>query len=124
VFTISQAARVAGVHRNTIRRYLDAGKLPGAYREDPRAPWQIPLSDLIAAGLRIRAAARAEPRTDPDRTTRQLERRIEALAADVQELTRRAQAAEALLAERGRRIEDLQRALTLLEARALEATPR
>jgi peptidoglycan hydrolase CwlO-like protein len=121
VFTISQAARIAGVHRNTVRRYLDAGKFPGAFREDRAAPWQIPISELIAAGLKIRAPSTRDPEGQQrDRALRDMQRQIDSLAAQVHDLTRRAESAEALLAERERRIEDLQRAMLLLETRGLQ----
>jgi hypothetical protein len=119
VFTISQAARVAGVHRNTVRRYLDGEKFPGAFREDPGAPWLIPISDLIAAGLHIRPPTADGRRDKAERARRETQRRLDALAVQVQELTTRAESAEALLAEREHRIEDLQRALMLLESRGL-----
>jgi hypothetical protein len=53
-----------------------------------------------------------------------MQRQLDALAAQVQELTRRAESAEALLEERERRIEDLQRAMMLLEGRGLQPAER
>lgn len=54
--TLSEAAAACGRGRSTIRRYLDADRFPGAFREPGEAgpetgPWRIPLEDLIAAGL-------------------------------------------------------------------------
>lgn len=59
-YTLSEAAEVTGKSRVTLRRYLDQGRFPNAYRDekDPNSqPWHIPAADLRAAGL--------TPSTDP-----------------------------------------------------------
>lgn len=50
VWSITEAAHLCGVHRNTVRRYLDAEDLPNAYKNAGGA-WRIPQADLVAAGL-------------------------------------------------------------------------
>jgi hypothetical protein len=62
-FTLSEAAKLTRVSRSSVRRMLDAGKFPTAVRMDDAgnpdltAPWRVPLSDLLAAGLTIDTAA-------------------------------------------------------------------
>jgi Helix-turn-helix domain len=112
--SISDAARRCGVHRNTVRRYLDAGKFPGAFREDERSPWQIPVQDLLEAGLNVRAASSAETWALQSWSRADLAIRLEELQRKVREMTHRAEEAEALLSERDRRIEDLVRAVVVL----------
>jgi len=58
--TLTEAARAAGVDRRTLRRRLDAGELPNAYRDRGRqgpgtGPWLIPVGDLLAAGFTLNA---------------------------------------------------------------------
>jgi predicted site-specific integrase-resolvase len=112
--SISDAARRCGVHRNTVRRYLDAGKFPGAFREDERSPWQIPVRDLREAGLNVRAASSAEAWAPESWSRADLAIQLEELQRKVREMTHRAEVAEALLSERDRRIEDLVRAVAVL----------
>lgn len=53
-YTINEAAAACGVSRDTIKRRLARGGLPGARRVSgpgPRGPWVIPESGLVAAGL-------------------------------------------------------------------------
>lgn len=69
--TLSEAAKATGKHRDVIRRLLDGGKLPNAYRDDdaPARPWMVPPGDLEANGLRLHApgssAAHGEPQGAP-----------------------------------------------------------
>jgi hypothetical protein len=58
--TLSEAAQACGVHRATIRRYLDGGKLAGAFKGADGA-WRVPVPDLINAGLRLTQPQRQEP---------------------------------------------------------------
>ncbi|MEU2856727.1 helix-turn-helix domain-containing protein [Streptomyces syringium] len=50
--TQREAAAACGVSPTTIRRYREAGRLPGAQRQ-PGGGWLIPVEDLLAAGLRL-----------------------------------------------------------------------
>jgi hypothetical protein len=111
--SISEAARRCGVHRNTVRRYLDAGKFSGAFREDERSPWQIPVKDLRDAGLDVRAVAMAEA-LELQRSRVDLAIQVEQLQRRLQEMTHRAEVAEALKSERDRRIEGLVQTLAVL----------
>jgi hypothetical protein len=61
VLTLTQSAHACRVSRITIRRYLEAGRLPNAFKAHDGA-WRIPVTDLISAGLRpIRAVRADEP---------------------------------------------------------------
>ncbi|WP_146070942.1 AlpA family transcriptional regulator [Arthrobacter sp. B1805] len=50
VFTLTEAAALVSTSRSTLRRRLDQGDFPDAYR-DPKGVWKIPLTSLLAAGL-------------------------------------------------------------------------
>jgi excisionase family DNA binding protein len=114
VLTITEAAQAAGVDRRTVRRRLDAGELPNAWREDgDEGPWRIPVEDLMAAGLRLHAptppsapqdtARGSVPPPAPVRTPDELSQWRE-----------RALVAEAVAAERERTITGLELALRAL----------
>jgi hypothetical protein len=124
--TIAEAARTCGVSVSTIRRYLAAGRFPGAHQEPGPIPgqrglWRIPTRDLLAAGLRPRQAHRPDQaqqngpssgRTagqSVDDRVREVEHALEL------ERTRR-RAAEDLAAERAHTIQTLERALAALQA--------
>ena len=52
--SIAEAAAIACVSRDTIKRRLNSGAFPGAFRgpgSGPGGPWRIPLEDIEAAGL-------------------------------------------------------------------------
>lgn len=73
-FTLSEAAERCRVHRATIRRKLDDGAFPNAWREDPKlgkgvGPWRIPLGDLQAAGFTLSALGTGEPDRTVERDT-------------------------------------------------------
>lgn len=49
-FTLTEAATLVSTSRSTLRRRLDQGDFPDAYR-DPKGVWKIPLTNLLATGL-------------------------------------------------------------------------
>ena len=111
--TLSEAASACGVHRNTIRRRLDQGHFPNAFR-DARG-WRVPAADLEAAGLSPKKLdAVGEPSVDGD--VQSLRREVDGLRQLVVELEKRADLAEAIAAERQRRIDDLRVTLRMLQA--------
>ena len=74
LLSIDQAAQRCSVSRDTIKRRLRAGRLPGAVRGTPvgrrPAPWLIPDEDLVAEGLltgrRLDGTPPPEPGDDDD----------------------------------------------------------
>lgn len=152
-FTLTEASKLcrrqnpsgqwSSVSRKTLARTLDQDKFPGAYRADGPAgegsgPWMIPKADLLAEGF-IPGGGRAE--AEPDEvskletaedgaTDRWRELRLaasisdlETLRAEVAELRRRAEVAEAVAEERGKALEDTRLALRALTAGTPEKTP-
>ena len=109
--TITEAARAAGMHRNSIRRRLDAGQFPNAHK-NPVGVVEIPLDDLLAAGLELNKPAPPAPAVQPPETPEPAE--VDRLREQVQELEHRAELAEALASERERALEDLRVALRAL----------
>lgn len=123
-FTLAEAVRASDRSRSTLQRDLKAGRIDGAHRADPAdpaSPWVIPADGLVAAGYRLHAptpaAAPGDSAPEPDPST--------AVAADLADLRRRAEVAEALAAERATTLADLREALdaTRLALRALTAGP-
>lgn len=116
--TLSQAAKATGKHRNTVRNSLVADRFPNAYR-DGAGTWRIPVADLLAVGWTLYAptpaddesgAATASTSTSTPATDDELER----LRAEVQDLRRRMELAEAIAAERERIVERLLAAIPAL----------
>lgn len=63
--TVSEAAERTGTSRSTVRRRLDGGELPSAWRETGpdganSGPWRIPVDDLLAAGFDLSAPSREQ----------------------------------------------------------------
>lgn len=117
VLTITEAARASGVDRRTLRRRLDGGEFPNAYRESgshgtESGAWLIPVEDLLRAGLSLDAP------TGPDTATVGSHGRSEQepLQSALADALRRAEVAEATAAERQRIIETQELALRALAA--------
>lgn len=106
--TITEAARAAGKHRNSIRRRLDAGQFPNA-QKNPVGVVEIPVEDLLAAGLELNRPAPPAPAVQAHETPE-----VDRLREQVQELEHRAELAEALASERERALDDLRVALRAL----------
>jgi excisionase family DNA binding protein len=122
-WTLTEAAERTGVSRSTVRRYREAGKLPGAFK-DSAGTWRFPLESLLAAGLKIVEPAQDERltmpteqgRPDAEQPTAELRLRILELEKELAVeqahragLERLAEAAEA-------NARDLRMALRMLEA--------
>lgn len=116
VFTMKEAADVAGVSVSTLRRRR--AELEGAGAIITSAGWQVPMTALIAVGLihgeGFRPAPQARPSTpsaqtpDEAESTGRLLERVRELEAEVQEWRRRAEVAEARAEERRRALDALQ----------------
>jgi predicted site-specific integrase-resolvase len=92
-FNASQAAKHTGVNVVTIRDYLAKGKLPNS-KQIPKGKvkvWQIPLTDLAAAGLLDKVSSASEAQTAEVRSTAQ--------ESQISELQARLTLTEQLLAE-------------------------
>lgn len=116
VFTMKEAAHVAGVSVSTLRRRRTDLEEAGATITS--SGWQVPMTALIAVGLiqgeGFRPAPQARPSTpsaqpaqEAENTGRLLER-VSELEAEVQEWRRRAEVAEARAEERRRALDALQ----------------
>jgi hypothetical protein len=109
--SISDAARICGVKRRTIRRRLQTGEFEHAYKDDEGA-WQIPVNDLLGAGLRPNLV------TDPDepRIVFSAASQVERLRTEVAVLRERVRALEIIAREREERVTDLRTILRMLPA--------
>lgn len=116
VFTMREAAEVAGISVSTLRRRRADLIAAGAVIES--SGWQVPITALIAAGLisgegerPSRPETGGSERTRPDASgeskTRQLQEQVRELEQQVAEWRRRAEVAEARAEERGRSLESL-----------------
>lgn len=103
VFTMREAARVAGISTSTLHRRKTALLEAGAVISD--TGWQVPMTALIAAGL-IPGEGEGSTRSDSPPQHEQghekatLRERITELEHQVSELRHRAEVAEAIAAER------------------------
>jgi excisionase family DNA binding protein len=128
--TVAEAAQVCGISTSTIRRYLRAGRFPGARQAPSRVPghsgpWRIPTEDLLEAGLarqRPTPSGHAEERQSAGEPAGALAEgdRVHALEHALELERSRRQAAEVLAAERARTILTLETALRALEHRRPE----
>ena len=116
VFTMKEAADVAGVSVSTLRRRRTELEKAGATITS--AGWQVPMTALIAVGLIQGEGVGTAPQTRPstpsaqpsegsENTGRLLER-VRELETEVQEWRRRAEVAEARAEERRRALDALQ----------------
>ncbi len=116
VFTMKEAADVAGVSVSTLRRRRTELEEAGATITS--AGWQVPMTALIAVGLihgeGFRPAPQARPSTpsaqpsEGSENTRRLLERVRELETEIQEWRRRAEVAEARAEERRRALDALQ----------------
>ena len=85
VFNIKAAARLCDTSHATVRRRLQADKFPKATRAANGQDWEIPLSDLLEAGLRPSGQPGAELLKNVD-DVKTLRSRLDKSEARVQEL--------------------------------------
>lgn len=117
VFTMKEAASVAGVSVSTLRRRRE--DLIGAGADISSDGWKVPMTALVACGLIVGEGPQREqqngwPQVQPQETpetSAQLEEltaQIRDLEREVSEWRRRAEVAEARAEERGRALDALQ----------------
>jgi predicted DNA-binding transcriptional regulator AlpA len=123
-WTLTEAVQRTGASRSTLRRYLDAGKFPNAYK-DTAGAWRFPLEDLLAVGLSPSEPAReralsasteralSTPTEQPNTATAE---QVSKLEQALREERTRADNAERLAASYLDNVHDLRRALLMLEA--------
>lgn len=123
-WTLTEAVERTGASRSTLRRYLAAGKFPHAYKDSSNA-WRFPLEDLLAAGLSPSEPAREQRlsvSTERVQSTLTEEARtataeqVSKLEQALREERARADNAERLAASYLANVEDLRRAMRMLEA--------
>ena len=85
VFNIKAAARLCDTSHATVRRRLRAGKFPAAKRAANGQDWEIPLSDLLEAGLQPSGPQGAEVLRNVD-DVKTLRSRLDEATARNQEL--------------------------------------
>lgn len=123
-WTLTEAVQRTGSSRSTLRRYLDAGKFPNAYKDTSKA-WRFPLEDLLAAGLSVSeppkeqtlsaSTERALSNSNDHASTAAAEQ-VSKLEQALREERTRADNAERLAASYLDNVQDLRRALLMLEA--------
>lgn len=119
-FGLTEAARLTGTSRSTIKRKLAAGEFPNATKGEDNA-WRFSPGDLLAAGLKLRTPAEvARNRDDEDQADDEAAELLDRIA-DLERLLTiervRREAAEQVAAEREKRAETAEWALLMLEAR-------
>jgi predicted DNA-binding transcriptional regulator AlpA len=115
-WTLTEAVQRTGASRSTLRRYLDAGKFPHAYKDTSKA-WRFPLEDLLAAGLSVSEppAERALSMPTEQAGTATAEQ-VSKLEQALRDERIRADNAERLAASYLDNVQDLRRALLMLGA--------
>lgn len=109
-WTIAEAAERCGVSRSTVRRYRESGRFPNAYK-DPFGVWKIPLPDLLAVGWKV-----VDPSADtPDVEAPATDVRVVELEAELAVERAKREAAERVAAMAETHLEDMRRALRMLE---------
>jgi hypothetical protein len=105
--SLTQAARMCGIPRPRMRRYLMNGRFPGAFRDETDA-WRITLPELLAAGLDPSPDRLALPPVDANAAG------LAPLRAENELLRELLGGALAIARERSQRIEELQFSLRML----------
>lgn len=115
-WTLTEAVQRTGSSRSTLRRYLDAGKFPNAYKDSSKA-WRFPLEDLLAAGLTVsEPPADHAQRTPSEQSKTTTDEQVNKLEQALRAERTRADNAEILAASYLNNVHDLRRALLMIEA--------
>jgi predicted DNA-binding transcriptional regulator AlpA/DNA-binding transcriptional ArsR family regulator len=123
-WTLTEAVQRTGASRSTLRRYLEAGKFPNAYKDTSKV-WRFPLEDLLAAGLSVSEPPRERTlgasteralSTSNEQANTATAEQVSKLEQALREERTRADNAERLAASYLDNVHDLRRALLMLEA--------
>jgi DNA-binding transcriptional MerR regulator len=119
-WTITEAAKRTGASDSTLRRYRAAGKFPGAYKDSSGA-WRFPHEDLLAAGLSFSTPLGEQPAEQvvthvSDQPLNNQAEQVAQLEQALREERARADSAEQLAASYRENLDDVRRALRMLEA--------
>lgn len=123
-WTLTEAVQRTGASRSTLRRYLDAGKFPNAYKDTSKA-WRFPLEDLLAAGLSLSEPTSERALSTPtehgqsmltEQANETNTEQVSKLEQALREERIRADNAERLAASYLDNVQDLRRALRMIEA--------
>ena len=110
-WTITESAQRCGVSKSTVRRYRESDRFPNAWKDEAQQ-WRIPIEDLLAVGWKPvdpnQVSTPVEPVSGPSERLRELE---SALAIE----RAKREAAERVAAMAQESVEDLRRALRMLE---------
>lgn len=109
LLSLSEAARVSGVSRVTVRRYLDAGRFPNAVQMPGsgagRGQWRVPVGDLRAVGWSVSSdLAAGVPEAAPLTQTAD---EVSFLRRTIVDLTAALQRQQAISADLARALADL-----------------
>ena len=107
--TITDAARATGTDRGTIRRLLDAGRFPGAYKDD-QGFWRIPAAEFEDVDLTVEYE-RVTVAVDQNGASGPVTELVHQLQLECSELRARAEKAEALLGAEQRLTDELRESL-------------
>lgn len=108
-WSIGEAAERCGVSKSTVRRYRESGRFPDAFKDDAGA-WKIPLTNLLAVGW-----SPVDPESPPEPPENVAAERVRVLELELEvERTKRA-SAERIAAMAETHLEDMRRALRMLE---------
>jgi DNA-binding transcriptional MerR regulator len=123
-WTLTEAVQRTGASRSTLRRYQAAGKFPNAYKDSSNA-WRFPLEDLLAIGLSPSEPARERALSTSTeqslsasigQASSASNEQVSKLEQALREERTRADNAERLAASYLDNVQDLRRALRMLEA--------
>lgn len=125
VLTLAQAVEASDVSRSTLRRWLQAGRVPGAQRSEDGG-WVIPVDGLLAAGARLHTPQGPDAGftngvervhdTPSEEHVDTLVQRLAELRFELAMARMERDKAEAVAEERGRALDDARRMLRMLEA--------
>ncbi len=110
-WTITESAQRCGVSKSTVRRYREGDRFPNAWKDDAQQ-WRIPLEDLLAVGWKPVDPNQVSNPVEFVSNPSERERELESLLA-IEHAKREAAERVATMAQDS--VEDLRRALRMLE---------